>query len=306
MASVQINSNQNYSIGKIINQELRNSQHTQIAVAFLKESGIRVIEDSLLFSLSNNGAFEIIAGLDFKTTDPFAIKHFLDLKKSYKNLNIYCYGNHELAKPTTVFHPKIYLFKNNKENTSIIGSSNLTAGGLMTNFEVSTIFVEKEPVYFSQLQAIYNSIKYTSSIFIPDEEFLLKYSDVYKALSNNDIKVNKDKGLQKAIKDIVDKQETLPGTVPTLNTLIINALKHYKSKGVTDVRLKQIYEHIENKLSEPELANVYKMDTLHNTIRGEINHNEYSNLSERSKRLYIRTGSGVYKLSEFGESYKGR
>lgn len=306
MASIQISSNQNYPIGKIINQELRNSQHTQIAVAFLKESGIKVIEESLLHSLESNGIFEIIAGLDFKTTDPFAIKHFLELKKSYKNLNIYCYGNHDGSKSTIVFHPKIYLFKNGKENTSIIGSSNLTAGGLMTNFEVCTIFTEKEPVYFSQLQAIYNSIKYTTSIFIPDENFLSQYSDIHKAFSNSDVQVNKDKGLQNAIKDILTTQENLPGTIPSINTMVVETLKYYKAKGVIDVTLKHIYEYIEDKLKDPLLANAYKMDTLRNTIRGELNHNEYSNLSERSKRLYVRTDRGLYRLSEFGENYSGR
>ena len=52
--SIQISSNLNYPIGKIIHQELLNSVDTQIAVAFLKRSGIKVIEDSLLASLLQN------------------------------------------------------------------------------------------------------------------------------------------------------------------------------------------------------------------------------------------------------------
>ena len=71
--SIQINSNLNYPIGKIINQELQNSVETQIAVAFLKKSGIKAIEESLLMSLDKGAKFELIVGLDFKTTDPFAM-----------------------------------------------------------------------------------------------------------------------------------------------------------------------------------------------------------------------------------------
>ena len=40
MANIQIISNLNYPIGKIINQELQNAINTQIAVAFLKYSGV--------------------------------------------------------------------------------------------------------------------------------------------------------------------------------------------------------------------------------------------------------------------------
>ena len=82
-AKVQIVSNTNYPIGKIINQELQNSIETQIAVAFLKRSGIKIIEDSLLMSLDKGGKFELIVGLDFKTTDPMAMKFFIDLQKRY-------------------------------------------------------------------------------------------------------------------------------------------------------------------------------------------------------------------------------
>ncbi|MFP6115021.1 hypothetical protein ACLGA0_01860 [Helicobacter pylori] len=43
MSSVQILSNLNYPIGKVITEGLRNSLNTHIAVAFLKYSGVEVI-----------------------------------------------------------------------------------------------------------------------------------------------------------------------------------------------------------------------------------------------------------------------
>jgi len=45
--SIQILSNLNYPIGNIINQELQNAQSARIAIAFLKYSGIKIIEKSL-------------------------------------------------------------------------------------------------------------------------------------------------------------------------------------------------------------------------------------------------------------------
>ena len=115
MQSVQILSNLNYPIGRIINQELEHSIDTRISVAFLKQTGVKYIEDSLLKSLEKGGSFEIIAGLDFKTTDPKAMLYFINLSKENKNVHIYCYGDRDENKTDIVFHPKIYLFKNKKD-----------------------------------------------------------------------------------------------------------------------------------------------------------------------------------------------
>ncbi|GAA7759130.1 hypothetical protein JP0169_03820 [Helicobacter pylori] len=53
VGSVQILSNLNYPISKVIkviNEGLRNSLSTHIAVAFLKYSGVEVIQDALIDS----------------------------------------------------------------------------------------------------------------------------------------------------------------------------------------------------------------------------------------------------------------
>ncbi len=184
MSSVQILSNLNYPIGKVITEGLRNSLNTHIAVAFLKYSGVEVIQDALIDSLEKGAEFEIIVGLDFK------------LNKTYKKLRFYYYGDKENNKTDIVFHPKIYMFDNGKEKTSIIGSTNLTRGGLENNFEVNTIFTEKKPLYYTQLNAIYNSIKYADSLFTPNEEYLQNYDEVFSTIIKNEQKVSKDKSIQ--------------------------------------------------------------------------------------------------------------
>ncbi|GHP21715.1 hypothetical protein VN1175_02270 [Helicobacter pylori] len=172
VGSVQILSNLNYLISKVINKGLRNSLSTHIAVAFLKYSGVEVIQDALIDFLEKGAEFEIIVGLDFKITDSKSIRFLLELNKTFKKLKFYCYGDKENNKTDIVFHPKIYMFDNGREKISIIGSTNLTRGGLESNFEVNTIFTEQKPLYYSQLNAIYNSIKYADSLFTPNEEYL--------------------------------------------------------------------------------------------------------------------------------------
>ncbi len=304
--AIQLLSNLNYPVGNIINQELQNANNVQIAVAFLKYSGIQVIEKSLKQCLSNGGKIEVIAGLDFKTTDPKSIYYFVNLKKSYPNVKFYCFGDRGENKTNIVFHPKIYLFEKGRETTGIIGSTNLTRGGLLTNFEVNVVIKETKPVYFSQLEAIYNSIKFTDSVFAPDEEYLVGYSDVYKAFLNNEDRASKDKGLQEVIKKVQQREDFLPGTVPSLKSLIIDVLKEKQKNGQEFVSLPELYEHLEKMVKDKNLN--YKMDTFRNTIRGELNHHEDNSKSTINMHLFIRSKDkkGFYSLTGRGKDYRGR
>ena len=305
--SIQLLSNLNYPVGNVINQELQSANSVQIAVAFLKYSGVKVIESALKQCLDNGGNVELIAGLDFKTTDPESIHYFVNLKKQYPKAKFYCFGDKGENKTDIVFHPKIYLFEKGREKTGIVGSTNLTQGGLTTNFEVNTIFKETKPIYFSQLQAIYNSVKFTDSVFSPDEEYLAGYSDVYRAFLKNEDKGSKDKNLQKVIKQIKEKEKFLPGTVPSLASLIIDVIKKKQMNRQEFVSLPELYEELE-KIVEKDKNLSFKMDTFRNTIRGELNHHEDENNSSRSLHLFIRSKDqkGFYALTEKGKNYKGR
>lgn len=304
--SIQILSNINYPIGNIINQELQNAQSARIAIAFLKYSGIKVIEKSLDQCLKNNGSVEIIAGLDFKTTDPQSMHYLIQLQKSTPNLKFYCYGDKDVNKNSIVFHPKIYLFQGKRETTGIVGSTNLTGGGLMTNFEANVIFKENKPLYFSQLEAIYNSVKFTDSVFSPDEEYLAGYSEVYKAFLQNEQNATKDKSVQDVVRQIRKREEFLPGTVPSIKSLIIDVIKNKQQSGVESVPLQEIYEELEKIVVEKNL--VYKMDTFRNSIRGELNTHEDNSNHPSNIHLFVRSKDekGYYSLTENGKNYQGR
>lgn len=304
--AIQILSNLNYPIGNIINQELQNAQSARIAIAFLKYSGIKVIEKSLNQCLKNNGNVEIIAGLDFKTTDPQSMHYLIQLQKSTPNLKFYCYGDKDVNKNNIVFHPKIYLFQGKRETTGIVGSTNLTRGGLMTNFEANVIFKESKPLYFSQLEAIYNSVKFTDSVFSPDEEYLAGYSDVYKAFLQNEQNATQDKSVQDVIKQIQKREQLLPGTIPSIKSLIIQIIKEQQIKGIEFVQLQTIYEKVEKLVQEKNLS--YKMDTFRNSIRGELNKHEANSNHPDNMDLFVRSSDqkGYYSLTDKGKIYEGR
>ncbi len=304
--AIQLLSNLNYPIGNIINQELQNANSAKIAVAFLKYSGVQVIEQALSNCLKNKGDIEIIVGLDFKTTDPQSMHYFIQLQKQVSNLKFYCYGDKDENKTGIVFHPKIYLFEKGGETTGIVGSTNLTRGGLLTNFEVNVVIKETKPLYFSQLEAIYNSVKFTDSVFSPDEEYLAGYSDVYKVFLQNEKRAIKDKGVQEVVNQIRRREEFLPGTVPSIKSLIIEVIKKELLRGIKFVSLQTIYEELEKNVQEKNLS--YKMDTFRNSIRGELNHHEDDSKSPLNMHLFVRSRDkkGYYSLTEKGKNYQGR
>ncbi len=230
----------------------------------------------------------------------------LDLNKTYKKLKFYCYGDKENNKTDIVFHPKIYMFDNGKEKTSIMGSTNLTKGGLENNFEVNTIFTEKKLLYYSQLNAIYNSIKYADSLFTPNEEYLQNYDEIFSAIIKNTQKVSKDKSIQEKIKKIEEQEKLLPGTIPSIKAMIVEFIFACEKKGVKQVALQDIYQALEEKIEKEKWGYKYKNDTFRNSIRGELNHHQKDSLSKQCLGLFERLQKGVYALTPKGRLYQGR
>lgn len=112
------------------------------AVAFVKDTGMF---DNLLESLGHfveeGGAVSITCGADVfrgkkRGTDLEAVKKLLEVCGDSPNAKVYLY--HEGGR---TFHPKIYLFtnKDTKSALMIVGSSNITWGGLFNNVEASTL-----------------------------------------------------------------------------------------------------------------------------------------------------------------------
>lgn len=299
---MQILSNLNYPVGDIINQELQEARRVQIAVAFMRNSGVKTIEKSLRRCLDGGGEVELITGLDFKSTDPEAIRFFIRLRKERAKARLYCFGDRRANKTDIVFHPKIYLFEKNKGTTGIVGSTNLTQGGLTSNFEVNVIFKEKKPLYFSQLQAIYNSVKFRDSVFAPDEEYLREYAGVHKTLSDNADKAGKDKGVQAAIAGLTRRRKLLPGTVPTLRSLVAEAIAQLQKKENDFVALADIYAGTQE-IAEKRDAN-FGTKTFNNSVRGELNKHEKNSRHPDNMRLFVRSDrQGFYSLTPKGREY---
>lgn len=100
-----------------------------ICVAFFRNSGLQEILKGL--KKKEKGNVQIIVGVGFYQTEPIA------LMAAFKN-DFKLFLQKEDSSKT--FHPKVYLFQKGRKYRAIIGSSNMTKGGLVDNVEMSFAF----------------------------------------------------------------------------------------------------------------------------------------------------------------------
>ena len=102
----------------------------QAAVAFAKKSGVQHIEATLQTFAQRNGQIRLVVGVDHQGTSYQGLQRLLEAVGETGEVWI---QHNEDAFVT--FHPKIYLFEGEVDTVLIIGSGNLTQGGLYTNDE---------------------------------------------------------------------------------------------------------------------------------------------------------------------------
>jgi superfamily II DNA or RNA helicase len=108
--------------------QLDHATQVDIAVAFVMESGVRLIEEYLRDVLAREGRVRIVAGDYLGVTEPDALLRLLDLGSSAE-LRIF-------ESAGTSFHPKTYILREGAERgVAFVGSSNLSRSALSTGIE---------------------------------------------------------------------------------------------------------------------------------------------------------------------------
>src|SRR5579872_4365881 len=119
-------------LGGFLLDHLADPQWTvfRAAIAFVKRSGTRHIHQPLR-NFSNRAQVKLSVGVDLYGTSREGLSDLLEA--TTPNGQIFIYRNNG---PYT-FHPKVYLFKSARRADIVVGSGNLTGGGLFTNYEAS-------------------------------------------------------------------------------------------------------------------------------------------------------------------------
>ena len=101
-----------------------------IAVAWVRASGMAYLSHRFIEFLRHGGQLSVIVGIDLKNTTREGLQALLDLEQ-HGHCETFVYHN----EAGSIFHPKLYLFRNVREARLIVGSNNLTESGLYVNVE---------------------------------------------------------------------------------------------------------------------------------------------------------------------------
>ncbi|KEH92864.1 DEAD/DEAH box helicase family protein [Clostridium botulinum] len=168
-----------------LKKSLKEAKSIDIIVAFLMESGVRLLEKDLKEVKNKNIPIRILTGNYLNITQPSALYLLKDILGDKVDLRFYKEKNRS-------FHPKAYIFENENGGEIFIGSSNISRSALTTGIEWNyRIDKDKNKEDFNYYKSVFEDLFLNESIIINDDE-LKKYSKewkrprVYKDVENLD------------------------------------------------------------------------------------------------------------------------
>ena len=151
-------------------------------VAFASGSGVDDIWDDLVLALKDGMTARFVVGLDFYQTHPSALDSLKNLVDDYKGrVSLHISGQSSKF----IFHPKVYVFKYEDETCRIvIGSANLTHGGLSSNHEVSLLYefeTEGEGTnLLRQLEVMFKTLQSSGEIVPATDKLIAEYDEKFR------------------------------------------------------------------------------------------------------------------------------
>lgn len=183
-----------------------------IVVAWARPRGLRLLEDALRAFRLRGGRAEILVGIDEGGATIEGLELAADLFDAAEVLY-----DHEGG----TFHPKVYLARSSSTATLIIGSNNLTGGGLYFNYEaahVSTLDLALAPD-----QAILDSIDdYIARLRADNTCVGLTAETIASLASDPRLRVQREADKSRSRKD----QDVLPAAENTDRPVIFGPTKY--------------------------------------------------------------------------------
>jgi HKD family nuclease len=122
--------------------ELPRAARFYVGMALVTKSGMDVIQPLIERCLERGGRGCVLFGVDLPT-DPAAIERLCKIQELHNQTFVL----RRFQPGRTFFHPKLSIFvRKNGAKTAIVGSSNLTGGGLCTNYESNVLVDERKVV----------------------------------------------------------------------------------------------------------------------------------------------------------------
>lgn len=137
--------------GQVIAGLLKKAERLECMAAFAKTSAFQGVLEALQASLAHGLEARFAIGLDFYLTEPALLRKLMEMGKKH-TLELY------LSASSETFHPKIYALRHIRGCSVLIGSANLTAGGLCDNYEASALVDDPEGALTASITQHFNEL----------------------------------------------------------------------------------------------------------------------------------------------------
>ena len=222
-----------------LSSAIGDTQDVRIAVAFISRAGLAMIDSALKLALDRGATVEFLVGLDMRSTDPQALETLYSVCSNHPTAAMYCYAS---LTPAGIYHPKLYLFKVDQDATCIIGSSNLTEGGLKKNVEVNAIIegtTSDEAI--SDAYNTYNRLKFHPKRVVPDEEFLNLYRQLCQTEASLQARASSDANMRGLVKAFNQKTQSMRRPAASERDLLGWLELVYRNLPAGDFTNEQVY-----------------------------------------------------------------
>ena len=292
-------------LGDLLLAEMRDADEFRAVSTFLSGGGLQVVEGEIRRILENEGRVSVVHGADFRITDPTAISALTDLKTRFSATMIYLVHLdwNLLRRPR--FHPKMYLATADYVNyCAVVGSSNLTLGGLRYNAEVNVVMRgAKTAAPISQCLRAFDSLIADTALLEPTPLFVEKYAELYDRAATLPLQDAPPSGLEDLYAELEALQLRRGREVPAPSTQLDYAALAIANLTAGDARR---YAHLQEIYTEAErlarnAGGQYVWSTFFNSVRGRIN----ANVAGQGKGFFERNpqSPGEYRLTDAGRAY---
>jgi len=215
---VQVIDNVSRKMETVLCPLIEDSTDLRVAVAFMSDRGLAIIRPSVTAAIRAGATVEFLVGLDMRTTEPEALRAVLDMTSDSEKVAMYCYAG---LTGVGTYHPKLYLSRMPDVATFIVGSSNLTEGGLKRNVEINVLIeADIRDELVSDIHTAYNRLKFHPERVIPDGEFITLYAELRDRERATEQSAGRDTSIRALRRTFREKAASLRRPVPSRRDLV--------------------------------------------------------------------------------------
>lgn len=296
--------NNGESLGDVLAQNLSDARTFLVATAYLNANGLSRVMPAVERILDGNGQVSVVHGFYPQITETHTVRDLARLADGFDQMRYGVYTDLDRSLEGS-FHPKIYMTHSPANDWRVvIGSSNLTKGGLSSNLEVNcTLTGSASHPAIRQCRTVFDRIQKDQNMHRPSIEWIDAYDHI------RDLKLRNRTRFQDETKEAYAKLFEItqkPSWIAkTRVECVIKALQNLE-----DISGRGTYHHLDEitaeawriargRFQEPHWAAGVRQALNTNTIYREGG----------SKKLFEREDgdkgkSGRYRLSDDGRRYR--